>query len=130
MGWPHVVAEVAETFDSLPLDDRATATILTSNYSEAGAINFWRDKYGLPEAISGHNTYWWWGYGQPRGGPVIAVGLSKQVLDRYWADVQPVALLGSDGFIVDPQEQGSVIWLCRDQKVPWEAIWLELRVYD
>ncbi|HEX5367911.1 MAG TPA: glycosyltransferase family 39 protein [Dehalococcoidia bacterium] len=130
MGWPHVVAEVATAFDSLPPDTRATATILTGNYSEAGAINFWRARYGLPEAISGHNTYWWWGYGQPQGGPVIAIGLPKSVLDRYWGDVQQITVLGSDGDIIDPQEQGNVIWLCREQKLPWAAIWPELRVYD
>ena len=126
MGWPHVVAQVAGVFDSLPPKERASATILTSNYGEAGAINFWRDRYGLPAAISGHNTYWWWGYDHPQGGPVIAVGLPKSILERYWGDVQLAAILGSDGVVIDPQEQGNAVWICRDQKVPWMAIWPQL----
>ncbi len=130
MGWPHVVAQVAGVFDSLPASDRSTATILTGNYGEAGAINFWRDRYGLPKAISGHNTYWWWGYDDLKGGPVIAVDIPRSVLERYWGDVQMAGTLGSDGVTIDPQERGNVIWICRDQKVPWQSIWPNLRVYD
>ena len=28
---------------------------------------------GLPQAVSGHNTYWWWGPGNPRATTVVAV---------------------------------------------------------
>ena len=28
---------------------------------------------GLPQAVSGHNTYWWWGPGHPRATTVLAV---------------------------------------------------------
>jgi hypothetical protein len=35
-----------------------SAGILAGNYGKAGAINLYGPAYGLPEAISGINSYW------------------------------------------------------------------------
>jgi hypothetical protein len=130
LGWPHVVAQVAAAYQSLAPRERSSATILAGDYSEAGAIDFWRADYGLPPAISPHNSYWLWGYGGDHAGAVIVVGLGRRTVERYWADVQPFARLGDDGAAIDPQERGAMIWICRDQKIPWSTIWRELRSYD
>jgi hypothetical protein len=42
-----------------------SAGILAGNYGEAGAINLYGPAYGLPEAMSGINSYWLCGYGDP-----------------------------------------------------------------
>src|SRR5215208_5907457 len=57
-GWENMVATVAGVYDSLPVEDRSTACVFTANYGEAGAIDFFGPKFGLPEAISGHNSYY------------------------------------------------------------------------
>ena len=130
LGWHHIVDVVAHSFHELPRTDQARAVVLTQDYSEAGAINFWGPALGLPHAISGHNSYWLWGYGHPRGGPVLAVGIAGSVLRRYWSQVERVATLGADGRPIDPQEHGAPIWICRDQHAPWAVIWPHLRHYD
>ena len=33
--------------------------IFTADYDEAGALNELGRGTGLPQAVSGHNTYWW-----------------------------------------------------------------------
>ncbi len=56
---------VARLNDRLPPDERSEACALAGNYGEAGAINFFGAKHGLPKAISDHNSYYpFWG---PRG---------------------------------------------------------------
>ena len=127
LGWPHVVATVSGVFHSLPPSERGRATILTSNYSEAGAVNFWGGRLGLPTAISGHNTYWLWGYGPAGDGPVIAVGLSRAFVDQFWARADQVTTLGNDGVVIDPQERGAPVWILRDQRQPWRVIWPQPR---
>jgi hypothetical protein len=47
--------------------------IYTANYGEAGAINELGRADGLPTAVSGHNTDWWWGPGNLRATTVIVV---------------------------------------------------------
>lgn len=62
-GWPELVAQTAAIYDALPPDQRAQTGLLTGNYGEAGAIDLFGPKYGLPHAISGHQNYWYWGPG-------------------------------------------------------------------
>ncbi|HSR58014.1 MAG TPA: glycosyltransferase family 39 protein, partial [Candidatus Binataceae bacterium] len=59
-GWPEMAAAVAQVYDGLPADVRARTAIFGSNYGEAGAIDFYGPKLGLPHAISGHDNYWYW----------------------------------------------------------------------
>jgi 4-amino-4-deoxy-L-arabinose transferase-like glycosyltransferase len=70
-GWPELVAKVEAAYASLPPEGRAQATILTSNYGEAGALEVLGAGRGLPPVVSGHNNYWLWGPGPRAGDPLI-----------------------------------------------------------
>lgn len=131
LGWRHVVTEIAAVYRSLPASQRANAVILTDYYSEAGALNYWRGSLGLPPAISGHNNYWWWGWGHAsQSATTIAVGLPGARLAPYFARVERVATLGDDHIQIDPLEKGQPIWVCTGQRVPWAALWPHLRLYE
>lgn len=60
-GWPELAAQIADIYNSLPPEQRAQTGIIAGNYGEAGAVDLWGPKYGLPHAISGHQNYWFWG---------------------------------------------------------------------
>jgi len=62
-GWREMVAQTAAIYNALPPEERAQTGLLTGNYGEAGAIDLFGPKYGLPRAISGHQNYWYWGPG-------------------------------------------------------------------
>src|SRR6202008_4156740 len=65
IGWPELAATVAQIRDGLPPQERARLGILTGNYGEAGALNLYGPRHGLPTAISGTNSFWLRGYGNP-----------------------------------------------------------------
>ena len=58
VGWPELVETIARIHDSLPPNERARVGILAGNYGEAGAINLYGSRYGLPTAMSGINSFW------------------------------------------------------------------------
>ncbi len=62
-GWQQEVNIVAKVYDSLTPQEQRQVCIFTSNYGEAGAIDFLGQREGLhlPPAISGQNNYWLWG---------------------------------------------------------------------
>ena len=60
-GWEEMVASVAQVYHHLRPEDQKRAAIYCQNYGEAGAIDFFGPKYGLPPAISGHQNYFLWG---------------------------------------------------------------------
>lgn len=131
LGWHDVVDQVAAQFHALARGEQAHATILTDDYSEAGAVDFWHDSAHVPEAISGHNSYWLWGYARAGDGPVLAVGVDRALLSRYWGSVVQVgALRSTDAHPIDPQERDVPMYVCRDQRAPWSVIWPHLRHYE
>jgi Dolichyl-phosphate-mannose-protein mannosyltransferase len=60
-GWEEMVRSVARVYASLPANEQKPAAIFCQNYGEAGAIDFFGPKYGLPPALSGHQNYFYWG---------------------------------------------------------------------
>jgi 4-amino-4-deoxy-L-arabinose transferase-like glycosyltransferase len=136
VGWPQLVGTVRGVWTSLPASQRADAVIFTSNYGEAGAINELGRGTGLPEAVSGHNTYWWWGPGNPHATTVVAVmpgpmdGAGWAAgLREFFGQVRVAATLSNpDG--VSNQESGGHVYVCTDPRESWARIWPALRHYD
>lgn len=130
IGWQELVDDVATVYRSLPPAERTTTAIVTANYGEAGAIDRYGPALGLPRAFSGHNSYWWWGSPIPATGTAIVVGFGRpRLLERFFGWVTLAGQVrNSQG--VDNDEQGASIWLCREQRAPWPAIWSFFRHYD
>jgi len=73
-GWEDMTREVAKVYNALPPDERARTAIFANSYGQAGAIDFFGPKYGLPKAISNHQNYWYWGPRDYDGSTVIVLG--------------------------------------------------------
>jgi hypothetical protein len=63
-GWKEMAQVVANAYYKLPPEEQKSCAIFGQNYGQAGAIDFFGAKMGLPNAISGHQSYFYWG---PRG---------------------------------------------------------------
>ncbi|HXU46350.1 MAG TPA: glycosyltransferase family 39 protein, partial [Thermoanaerobaculia bacterium] len=63
-GWEDLTATVAHVWRTIPEAERPRCAIFGQDYGQAGAIDVLGDRYGLPDALSGHNSYFLWG---PRG---------------------------------------------------------------
>lgn len=90
IGWPQLVQSVRAVWTTLPPAQRADAVIFTADYGEAGAVNELGRGLGLPTAVSGHNTYWWWGPGNPRAATVVAVAPGSLDVTGLWRLPQAV----------------------------------------
>ena len=64
VGWEERVKIVADYMHSLPPEEQKITAIGASNDGDAGAVDLFGPKYGLPKAISTANNYRIWG---PRG---------------------------------------------------------------
>src|SRR5262249_15120567 len=81
IGWPELVETIAHVRDSLSPEERTHLGVLGTNYGEAGAVNLYGTQYGLPRAISGVNSFWYRGYGDPAPDVVIVLGLPRRVAE-------------------------------------------------
>jgi 4-amino-4-deoxy-L-arabinose transferase-like glycosyltransferase len=124
IGWTDLVAEVARIRDTLPAEQRASVAIFAANYGEAGAIGMYRDKYGLPKAISWTNTYWLRGYPDPPPETLIVLGFSREAADHFF---ESCTLAGHNGNSYGVKNEESSdhpdIFLCHHLKTPWPEFW-------
>jgi hypothetical protein len=123
-----MVATVARAHRALPSEERERACILTGNYGEAGAVDFYGPKYGLPKAISGHNSYYIWGPGNCTGEVVISVGVSPETLGSVFGQVERVQKVRCRYCM--PDEDGLSVYVCRDPKLPFEETWPRFEHYN
>src|ERR1700675_874729 len=123
-GWPEMVAAVAQLYHSLPPEEQAKTGILAGNYGEAGAIDFFGPKYGLPKSISAHQNYFYWGPRQYTGESLILLQWDLEDAQYFCSDVQL-------GPALDPPwamgEEHFTILLCRGIKVPLVELWPRLK---
>jgi hypothetical protein len=120
-GWEEMVAKVAKVYAALPPEERARCGIFCSNYGEAGAIDYYGPKYGLPPAASGHNSYWLWGPPSGRGEVIITVGESEEDVAKTYRDVQVVDRTDNEWCM--PFENDQPIIVGRQPKDALKAIW-------
>jgi hypothetical protein len=127
-GWEDLTRRVARVYHALPPAERAKCAVFTYNYGQAGAIDFFGPRYGLPPAISRHNNYWLWGPRGATGEVVIIVGGER---DDPHADFRSVVLADttSCGYCM-PYENGAPIFLCRGLSQPLAQVWRQMRNYD
>ncbi len=120
-GWESMAAKVASVYEGLPPEEQSKSCILTGNYGQAGAINLFGKKHGLPQVISGHNNYYLWGPGDCSGEVVIALGLSYYDLKRVFDTVTPVGSTRCEYCM--PFENLRPIYVCQDPKMTLEEAW-------
>jgi hypothetical protein len=130
IGWPELVKTVADIRDTVPLEERARLGILAYNYGEAGAINVYGPAYNLPHAISGMDSFWLWGYGDPPPETVIVVGLNTSYAYTLF---ETCSLAGKNtnsyGIQNIESRYAPFILLCRHLRQPWEQFWKDFRSF-
>jgi len=123
-GWPEMVDAVSRIYHRLPPEQQAKTAIFTNNYGEAGAIDFFGPRHGLPKAISAHQTYYLWGPRDYTGESVIVLQWDRTKAERYFTSVQSETTLDPP-YAMD--EERYTIYLCTGMKRPLAEVWPELR---
>jgi hypothetical protein len=91
LGWEDEVRAVAQAYQSLPADKRAQAVLVASNYGQAGALEFFGPRHGLPRRVlMPHSIIFW----RPAPGEhyevAITLGIRPEDLDRAMGTVRLV----------------------------------------
>ena len=128
LGWEKMAQDMSQAFQQLTADEKSQAIIFASNYGEAGSLEFYGPKYGLPRVISGHNSYWLWGYGKEAATVIITIGIPKEDLLKAFESVAYSGVTHTYKYAMAYENQ-LPIYICRKPRVPLAEIWGRVKVF-
>ena len=130
IGWQDLVSTLTQIRDSLPAESRAHLGILAENYGEVGAINLYGPSHGLPHAISGVNSSWERGYGDPPPETLIIVGFPRTFVEANFDSCRLVAQnTNALGVVNEETTERRDIFLCGPPKAGWPQFWRTFQYY-
>ena len=89
-GWKEIADATEAAWNQIPQSERADCGIFAQDYGQAGAIDFFGRRHGLPGAISGDRTYWIWGPRGYTGNCLIVLDDRKERLEQLFNQVEYV----------------------------------------
>lgn len=126
-GWQEMIAKVAEVFNSLPPEEQAKTAIFANNYGEAGAIDFFGGRYGLPKAISPHQSYFLWGPRGYTGEVMIILGDEREDAEKQCQSVEEAAEVNHP---YSMNYEKYKILVCRGLREPLPEVWHKLKRWN
>jgi hypothetical protein len=126
-GWEEMVAVVGNAYNALPPEQRAKTAIFGGNFGQAGAIDLFGKKYGLPKAIATHQNYYLWGPREYTGESVIVMGARVEELTPYFEKVEPIGTVYHPYAM--PYEQFTV-YHCAEPKQTLQQLWPSIKNWN
>ena len=124
-GWNEIVAETAVAWNQLSPDERRDCGIFAQDYGQAGAIDFLGRSYGLPPALSGHQTWYLWGSRGYSGNCLIILDDRRERLEELFSDVRFVGTSADNPYALERQIP---VFICRGSRFGLLAdVWPKLK---
>src|SRR5271167_433974 len=124
-GWEEIVAETAKAYNQLTPAERPGCGIFAQDYGQAGAIDFFGPRYGLPPALSGHQTYYLWGPRGYSGNCLVVLDDSRERLEELFEHVEYVGTSADNPYAL---ERLIPVYICRGAKFgSLEKIWPQVK---
>jgi len=129
-GYQETVETVSKIRDTLPVQERGRLGILAGDAGMAAAINQLGPAYGLPKAISGQNSDWLRGYGDPPPETLIVVSMDRDFLFRNFESCALAGRLTNRYGIENSAMTGYTdVFVCRHLRQPWPVFWKHFQYF-
>jgi len=122
LGWKEKAAAVARVVETLTPEERARAVLYGANYGQAGALDLYGRRLGLPPVISLAGSFYFFGPGNRPGDPLILLGVEPEDLNTITCKSLELAARVRDSWGV-PGEQDVPVMICRGPSVTPKELW-------
>ncbi|WP_187148984.1 ArnT family glycosyltransferase [Candidatus Korobacter versatilis] len=127
-GWEQMVQKVAAYYNTLSPEEKAKTAIFANNYGDAGAIDFFGPKYGLPKSIGNHQSYWIWGPRQYTGESLIVLGDDDE--RNMQTKCASYSIIGTAEYPLSRPDEWLNIYHCRGFKWNLQEIWPKTKHFN
>jgi hypothetical protein len=131
VGWPDMAEQVAKIYAAIPESEKPRTVILAGNYGEAGALDLYGPEYGLPRVISGANSLWARGYGDPAPETAIVVGFDRPYAGSFFQTCEPAGYITNRYGVKNEETTWHTgLYVCRQPRRPWAEMWPEMQWFQ
>ena len=124
-GWKEIADEAAVAWNRLAPGERPDCGIFAQDYGQAGAIDFFGPRQGLPASLSGHQTWYLWGPRNYSGNCLIVLGDRRERLEQLFEHVDYVGLSADNPWALETQIS---VYICRGSKFGGlRALWPQIK---
>ncbi|HEX4276780.1 MAG TPA: glycosyltransferase family 39 protein [Bryobacteraceae bacterium] len=127
-GWEEIASRVGAYYRTLSPEEQRRTAIFANNYGDAGAIDFFGPKYGLPKSIGNHQNYWIWGPRQYTGESLIVLGNGDE--RNMQTKCASYSIIGSTKYPLSRPDEWLPIYHCRGFKWNLQQIWPTMKHWD
>jgi len=122
--WKETLTQLQLVYNSLSADEKRNCLIWGKHYSQAGAVELFRNDYGLPHAFSYHGSFYSWAPTGKMPETVIAFSYNDagdNFFTPFFEEVTPVRKIYSDyasseGWVVQ------TIYVCKKPKQDFDKM--------
>jgi Dolichyl-phosphate-mannose-protein mannosyltransferase len=125
-GWEEMARETARIYNLLAPEERARTAIFANGYGQAGAIDFFGPRLGLPKVICNHQSYWLWGPRDYDGSTVIVLGSNGEGDREHFRSVE---VAGRAENPYSRRDEHFDIFLCRGLTGDLHQFWPRMKNY-
>src|SRR5258707_4979411 len=119
--------QTARVYKSLSPEEQTRAAIFANSYGQAGAIDFFGRRLGLPKSICNHQSYWLWGPRDYDGSIVIVLGSDGSGDREHFASVE---VAGRAEHPYSRRGEHFDIFLCRGFKGGLRKTWAGIKKFN
>ena len=124
LGWKEQAEAVARVYRGLTPHQRERTVLVAGNYGEAGALDLYGPRLGLPPVVSPAGSYWFFGPGERPGDVVITLGVPAESLRRFYDSVRTVARIGHPWAV--EEERGVTVNVGTGARTTLQKVWPSL----
>lgn len=127
-GWEQMAQKVGAYYQTLSPEEQQKTAIFANDYGEAGAIDFFGPKYGLPKSIGPHQNYWLWGPRQYTGESLIVLGDDDE--ENMRTKCKSYSIIGNAEYPLSRPDEWLPIYHCRGFKWNLQQVWPEMKHWN
>ncbi|UCH66722.1 MAG: glycosyltransferase family 39 protein [Ignavibacterium sp.] len=129
-GWEELAKNVSAVYQTIPEEEKDRTLIYTNNYGEAGAVEYYSEKYPLPPVISAHNNFWIWGWDYLNEEIKNVIIIGGNIEDHLESCEEAEMVLVHKVEYVMPYENNLPIFLCRNLIRDFQQIWENTKHFE
>ncbi len=126
LGWKEQVEAVAQVYHSLTPEEQAETVLYGGNYGEAGALDLYGRRLGLPPVISLAGSFFNFGPGDESARVVVFLGIEPEEIDIISCRSLDLVTRVENPWGV-PEEQDVPVVVCREPNLSPQELWKRVR---